>query len=254
LRHRQIRVDTAAGVITSLTDSAGIAANISDETGSGLMVFATTPTFTDDPIIDGTTPSLTIGDGGMEDAQLNINGSAQDWSLGIDDTDDDFKICLGTALGTTCHIIIDEAGIISKPLQSGFAVLSSAMTNIADNTTILWGSERFDQNADFNLSTETFTAPVTGQYDCDVILNMENVDTAWTFVGFNLETSNDFYFVRNDFGPWNSDPTNWTTSVGQTVDMSASDTMIVTFQTGTGGTIQEDISANETFWSCALTL
>jgi hypothetical protein len=41
-----MRVATTTGVITSLTDSAGIAANISDETGSGVMVFATSPSVT----------------------------------------------------------------------------------------------------------------------------------------------------------------------------------------------------------------
>src|SRR3990167_8303452 len=36
-----MRVATTTGVVTSLTDSAGIIANISDETGSGLLVFNT---------------------------------------------------------------------------------------------------------------------------------------------------------------------------------------------------------------------
>lgn len=40
-----MRVATTTGVVTSLTDSAGIAANISDETGSGALVFGTSPTF-----------------------------------------------------------------------------------------------------------------------------------------------------------------------------------------------------------------
>lgn len=40
-----LRVDTADGVVTSLTDSAGIAANVDDETGTGLLVFQTSPTF-----------------------------------------------------------------------------------------------------------------------------------------------------------------------------------------------------------------
>jgi len=39
-----MRVATTTGVITSLTNSAGIAANISDETGSGSLVFGTSPT------------------------------------------------------------------------------------------------------------------------------------------------------------------------------------------------------------------
>lgn len=40
-----MRVATTTGVVTSLTTSAGIAANISDETGSGALVFGTSPTF-----------------------------------------------------------------------------------------------------------------------------------------------------------------------------------------------------------------
>jgi len=43
-----MRVATTTGVVTSLTDSAGIAANISDETGTGLLLFGTSPTITTD--------------------------------------------------------------------------------------------------------------------------------------------------------------------------------------------------------------
>lgn len=39
-----MRVATTTGVVTALTDSAGIAANISDETGTGFLAFATNPT------------------------------------------------------------------------------------------------------------------------------------------------------------------------------------------------------------------
>jgi hypothetical protein len=40
-----MRVATTTGVVTSLTNSAGIAANISDETGTGVLAFNTNPTF-----------------------------------------------------------------------------------------------------------------------------------------------------------------------------------------------------------------
>lgn len=53
-----MRVATTTGVITSLTDSAGIAANISDETGTGALVFANTPTLVT-PIL-GTPTSGTL--------------------------------------------------------------------------------------------------------------------------------------------------------------------------------------------------
>lgn len=53
-----MRVATTTGVITSLTDSAGIAANISNETGTGVMVFGTLPNFTTGISI-GTNPAAT---------------------------------------------------------------------------------------------------------------------------------------------------------------------------------------------------
>lgn len=52
-----MRVATTTGVITSLTDSSGISSNISDETGSGALVFATSPVFTT-PNIGSATGSI----------------------------------------------------------------------------------------------------------------------------------------------------------------------------------------------------
>lgn len=48
-----MRVANGTGVITALTDSAGVATNISDETGSGVMVFGTSPTITTSLSQDG---------------------------------------------------------------------------------------------------------------------------------------------------------------------------------------------------------
>lgn len=56
-----MRVATTTGVVTSLTDSAGIAANISDETGSGALVFGTSPTFTTPALGTPSAVNLTNG-------------------------------------------------------------------------------------------------------------------------------------------------------------------------------------------------
>jgi hypothetical protein len=47
-----MRVATTTGVVTALTDSAGIAANISDESGTGVMAFTISPFFTTPQIND----------------------------------------------------------------------------------------------------------------------------------------------------------------------------------------------------------
>jgi len=66
-------------------------------------------TFSQDPIIAGGTPTLKIGDAGEEDTSVVFDGNAQDFYIGLDDTDDDLKIGLGVAVGTTPAITINEA-------------------------------------------------------------------------------------------------------------------------------------------------
>jgi hypothetical protein len=61
----------------------------------------------------GTTPTLTIGDAGAEDTAIVFDGNAQDYYIGLDDTDDVFKIGRGSAVGTTYSIIINSSGQIA---------------------------------------------------------------------------------------------------------------------------------------------
>ena len=68
----------------------------------------TTTTFAGDVSVLGTTPTLTIGDAGAEDAKIVFDGNAQDFHVGLDDSADDLVIGLGSALGTTPAISIDE--------------------------------------------------------------------------------------------------------------------------------------------------
>ena len=51
---------------------------------------------------------LTIGDAGAEDTKLVFDGNAQDFYIGLDDGTDDLLIGLGSAVGTTPAIAIDE--------------------------------------------------------------------------------------------------------------------------------------------------
>ena len=58
--------------------------------------------------IDGSTPKLTIGNATAEDALILFDGNAQDFHIGLDDTADDLVIGVGSALGTTTALAIDE--------------------------------------------------------------------------------------------------------------------------------------------------
>ena len=73
-------------------------------------------------------------------------------------------------------ITIDNAGIVTKPLQPAFLVgfTTSGTQALGDNTIIPFnadsGGALFDQGNNFNTSSYRFTAPVSGLYhfDCTV--------------------------------------------------------------------------------------
>ena len=73
----------------------------------------TATTFAGDVSVLGTTPTLTIGDAGAEDAKIVFDGNAQDFHIGLDDSADDLVIGLGSALGTTPAISIDENVLVT---------------------------------------------------------------------------------------------------------------------------------------------
>ena len=58
--------------------------------------------------IDGSTPKLTIGNATAEDATILFDGNAQDFYIALDDSADDLLIGLGSTVGTTPAISINE--------------------------------------------------------------------------------------------------------------------------------------------------
>ena len=58
--------------------------------------------------LKGTTPTITIGDGGAEDTKIVFDGNAQDYYIGLDDSADDLIIGKGSTVGTTAALVIDE--------------------------------------------------------------------------------------------------------------------------------------------------
>ena len=198
----------------------------------------------------GTTPTLTIGDAGAEDTKIVFDGNAQDFHIGLDDSSDDLVIGLGSTLGTTSHIVIDEAGHVTKPLQPAFNVNSATMNNLAINTThtVQFNSERFDTNADFNTSNYTFTAPVTGRYQLQFQINIEGMDEATGYYRFILKTSNeDYNTMLVDPSLYDSDGTWHLVTYCILADMDASDTSTVEITVTNDGAAQADVSNRSVF-------
>ena len=82
-------------------------------TSSGTTTVSGALTASGGATISGTTPTLTIGDAGAEDTKIVFDGNAQDYHIGLDDSSDDLVIGLGSTLGTTSYLNIDEGGKLS---------------------------------------------------------------------------------------------------------------------------------------------
>ena len=202
--------------ISSQTDIGGAIADadlfLIDDGGGGtirktaasrLSTYISPSTATDTFTINGSTPTLTIGDAVAEDTKIVFDGNAQDFHIGLDDSADDLVIGLGSTLGTTSHIVIDEAGHITKPLQSMYlADVTSQQTNVTgDETTydIVFGADVIDRNADHAHATGVFTAPVDGMYLFNLNMDFSGVESNHTrmIVYSNASNRNVGTFVQN---------------------------------------------------------
>ena len=197
----------------------------------------------------------TLGDGTANDTKIVFDGNAQDYHIGLDDSADTLVIGKGSALGTTTSMSFDENGIITKPLQPAFnATVASAFTiSVGAYQDVVFGTERFDQNADYDTSNGIFTAPVTGRYLFTSSLYLYNsLDSAAAYYYMRLNTSNetvDVYFATASF--LNEDTNGWNFQVSSIQDMDASDTAkIQIYQVG--GSAQTNVAAGHSNYTGAL--
>lgn len=171
----------------------------------------------------------------------NISGG-QAWSWGLDNSDSDAYVLSATATpGTTNVMHVSTAGEINYPLQPAFlAYMTTSVLNVSgDGTdyTVIFDTEVYDQNSDFNLGTSTFTAPVTGRYQfhfVPLIIGGTVINGAFEFI----ETSNNSYRINMPLAPA------VTTTCGGTVsviaDMDAADTATFHILTSdTGGKVDD---------------
>ena len=123
-------------------------------------------------------------------------------------------------------IVISADEQVTMPLQPAFsAQQSSDQTSLAINTYIILtlAAERFDLGGDFNTSTYTFTAPITGKYQLSAQIRFLTFDVAATFSYLRISTSNKAYYQV-----WEPDAFaasgSYTATLSILVDMDASDT------------------------------
>jgi hypothetical protein len=147
------------------------------------------------------------------------------------------------------RVIVDSSGAVTMPLQPAFSVNKggTAQEDIAvgADVTITFDTERFDNNADFDLGANSFTAPVTGKYMLSLSIRLENVDSAAPYYIPMIITSNAVYrFIFDpDFG---QDAAYWNVAFSVLADMDASDTAYVAYNQG-GGAAQTDVSGDDDY-------
>ena len=195
---------------------------------------------------DSPSVGLEIEGGSNTAAKIGIINTApspdNSWSIHAQYNDQTLRI-LGDS--TTVLQMVDTGAVIA-PAQPAFLVQPSAtQSNITTGSavTVVFGTEIFDQGGDF--ASNTFTAPVSGRYQLNYAIELENVDTAATYYYIVLKTSNRDYNVNLTPG-FSSDLSYYSMTYSVLADMDASDTAYVQLAQS-GGTAQTDINANSKF-------
>ena len=172
-----------------------------------------------------------------DDGDKNIGYVAYDHSQ------NSFKI----ATNNSENFKIDSSGAVTKPYQPAFLV-TSATTQTPVNesyTQVVFGTEIFDQNADF--TGNTFTAPVTGRYCLTPNINFN--DLKGTSYELELVTSNRGY-IHDSSTETNADDYK---GAGMCIlaDMDASDTAVVRVYVNATSVIQGGNNTNFSGWLVA---
>ena len=185
------------------TTSAELAGVISDETGSGALVFANTPTLVTPNIGAATGTSLTTtGVQASGDGTVSAPGMA----FGSDLNNGFYRIGTDNWAAATAGAKVMEFhtnGSVTTPLNASFFAYNTSARNNAtgDGTWVTLAFDTADYNigSGFNTGTDTFTAPVSGTY----LLSFRALTTNWAAslidVVARLNASN---FVVYDENPY----------------------------------------------------
>lgn len=187
------------------------------------------------------TLKITVGGSSAGDAQLNyLITAGQSWTQGLDNSASDaYVIAASGALGTTNVMSVSTAGEINYPLQPAFlAVLDANIADVTGDATVyvvILDTEVFDQNADFDLATSTFTAPITGRYKFESCCTVDDLTALFTIGSTAFLTSNRLYVANfgNVGAYFDAATTQLSNSFSIFTDMDAADTCVFRVSVGT---------------------
>ena len=160
---------------------------------------------------------------------------------------------VGVAIDGALAMEFDPIGAVQLPLQPAFLVTPASEQSdltTGSETTVVWGTEVFDQNGDF--SANTFTAPVTGRYLLSVHIGAKQWDLDNGLLQVRIKTSNRNYASVYDPGIMALDADNWPMILTVVADMDALDTAFIAVQPSTGAAQTDIVAANSSFSGCLL--
>ena len=185
----------------------------------------------------------------LQDTDATAND--QFWGLQVSGGDFNILTCNDDrASGFVTPLTIDSSGRAVMPNQPCFsATAGGANIPLTTLTTLTLSSERFDVGN--NLSSNTFTAPITGKYLFTYLLYFIDMDADCTGFDVHIKTSNKQ--DQQTFSPdhfLNSD-SNFSVSGSVIADMDANDTCIFTVYIA-GGAAQTDVHNDSQVSGCLL--
>jgi len=194
---------------------------------------------------------VTAGTGFGGDLSFGGDTFGADKTIGANDA---YALSLETSGNVA--IKMDAAGIVTKPLQPCFsAQVGTQQDDFAVNTwtgnTMEFDTEIFDLGANYDTSTYTFTAPVTGKYIFNSIFSYNNLDADATYWQSQLKTSNREYAVLDSGNQYDADPSFLSYPWCIIADMDASDTAYMRFYQQ-DGTSQADLRTDSRFTGALL--
>lgn len=150
---------------------------------------------------------------------------------------------------TTDNLSILKTGSVTNTLQPAFlAYLSSTAVDVTGDGTnydVVFNSEVFDQQANFNTSTGVFTAPVTGRYQFNASIYLLGLTASHTQATVYLRTSNRDYITLFNGANIRDSSNQAFIPIAMLCDMDASDTAYIRV-TVSNGTKVVDIPGGST--------
>jgi len=201
---------------------------------------ATVDVGADELVIEGSgNAGMSILSGASNTGSIYFGDSGTNWDGYIAYSQNSRSMTFGTAAGGG-SMTLDSSGSVTMPNQPAFSVRpAGAQNNIAVNAQvqIIWGTETFDVGGNF--ASNVFTAPVSGKYQFNVVVGVENLDSAAIYAETVLITSNTSIYttIDPDFG---QDTAFWSFTTPVLCDMDAGDTAYVAIVQG-GGAAQMDV-------------